>query len=943
MKKRIVAMVLAGTMVFSQNVYATELSDGTGQTMTEQTETEQQDTNAVEKEYAQSEQQNSEMLDDDENKDVDNSADANEEDSYWEEIQQYASDDDDSGVFDEELYKSNLNSRKRTLYVGNPIVIPIDGSCGSDGYDITVSDNSICKVTKDSFYDDYNFIRLEPLKSGTTSFSVKASDGDEIYNCDVTVLDNLPEDAAPIKDIELRSWFFARTYYGQDGYISKDELSHINFFSFGYGCREGYIKDLSGLEYATGLKTIDLSDTGVKDVSPIMKLNNLENLDISGKEMDDYSWLSNFTKMKRLNISRTKIQDFLFLNNMPELEYLYVAGTSISDFSFLKNMPELEGISVAKTSIIDLTFLKNLKNYNKLELLDISDTAVSNLDAISGFVNIRRLDISGCNNIHNFKPLYNLANLLYYFRYTGVQISDNDKLELIRSFVEKEDYSKGDLINIPLSYSILHWNENLHIDVNGGDTESIEIKQNDSDTVKVLAKDKGVVELTLTLGNASVKTVISIKGADENPETGDNNDEEIMDFNTVAGISHTILTNNGDLWRVYPEAKKIRSNVRKYVSKWIYTIDQDSSEVVDYSLDNNDDLWSGNNKIQSNIKDVDGHYAITNDNELINLYNDNDTVVKGVKDWTEYETYTIIYKEDGSLWFREEVGKNRKPADWKKIDDHVVQYSGYRRMYLTQSGELKSIYIDEDNGDYYCTIDASDVAMVDFVNSFYYGNDGNCYLDLDRFTDIGNLKIKKWQYLDGGFCILTDDNKLYTVNEKENGNKQLIAESIIDLGETSRYDEDKGGYIWTVWVKNSQGTYYYIVDGKLSQTDDFNKSNGENYTRNGVVLLTNVKDTWDSVWIGKKYALRADGTVWDVTDVPKMLLDLGQSTVEPGDVDGDSKVTTRDLMIVLYGVSGRNTLTDEQVQAADIDGDGKVSVSDLTRILYYVSGRNTTL
>ncbi len=39
--------------------------------------------------------------------------------------------------------------------------------------------------------------------------------------------------------------------------------------------------------------------------------------------------------------------------------------------------------------------------------------------------------------------------------------------------------------------------------------------------VKVLAKDKGVVELTLTLGNASVKTVISIKGADENPERGE--------------------------------------------------------------------------------------------------------------------------------------------------------------------------------------------------------------------------------------------------------------------------------------------------------------------------------------------------------------------------------------------------------------------------------------
>lgn len=65
MKKRIVAMVLAGTMVFSQNVYATELSDGTGQTMTEQTETEQQNTNAVETEHVQSEQQDSEILNDD--------------------------------------------------------------------------------------------------------------------------------------------------------------------------------------------------------------------------------------------------------------------------------------------------------------------------------------------------------------------------------------------------------------------------------------------------------------------------------------------------------------------------------------------------------------------------------------------------------------------------------------------------------------------------------------------------------------------------------------------------------------------------------------------------------------------------------------------------------------------------------------------------------------
>ncbi|MBS5714204.1 MAG: leucine-rich repeat domain-containing protein [[Eubacterium] rectale] len=962
MKKRIVAMVLAGTMVFSQNVYATELPDGAGQTMTEQIETEQQDTNAVETEHVQSEQQDSEILNDDtsvdtgmdssdaEINDVDNSAEAKNEESYWEEIQQYASDDDDSGVFDEELYKSNLNARKRTLYVGNPIYTYFYNGDDSDGYDITVSDKSICNVTIDSQSGDYVIIRLEPLKPGTISFSVKDSSGKEGYNCDVTVLDNLPEDAVPIKSIELRSWFFARTYYGQDGYISKDEISHLRFFSDWAGS----VTDISGLEYAIGLKTIDLSYTGVKDVSPIMKLNNLENLNIGGMEMDDYSWLSNLTKMKQLYIWGTKIQDFQFLNNMPELEKLSVAKTAITNLDFLKYCKNLKSLNISKTAITNLDSLKYCKNLKSLDIsdtaitnleflkycknlesLDISNTDVSDLDAISECINISSLDISGCKNIHNFKPLYNLTNL-YDFESSDSQISDNDKLEIIRSSIEKKDYLKGDSIRIPSSYNILYY-DHLHIDVTGGDKGSIAITKNDSYRDEVVAKDKGNVELTMSLGNASVKTSISIKDVDENPETGDNNNKEIMDRNTVDGISDTILINNGDLWRVYPETKKIRSNVRKYVSKWIYTIDEDSSEVVDYSLDNNDDLWSGNKKIQSNIKDVDGHYAITNDNELINLFNDNDTVIKGVKDWTEEDAYTIIYKEDGSLWWREEVGKNRKPADWKKIDDHVVQYGRYR--YLTQSGDLKYLSIDEDNGDYYCTIEASNVAMVNFDEDFYYGNDGNCYLGIDLSINIGNLKIKKWHHYNGGVCILTEDNKLYIFN-RETGNKQLISDGIIDLGDNICKDEN-GWSVQKVWVKDSQGTYYYIDEGVLSKTDDFNNSSDGNYTRNGVVLLTNVKYTWSSSM--KAYALRTDGTVWDVTDVPKMLLDLGQSTVEPGDVDGDSKVTTRDLMIVLYGVSGRNTLTDEQVQAADIDGDGKVSVSDLTRILYYVSGRNTTL
>ncbi len=84
---------------------------------------------------------------------------------------------------------------------------------------------------------------------------------------------------------------------------------------------------------------------------------------------------------------------------------------------------------------------------------------------------------------------------LYDFESSDSQISDNDKLEIIRSSIEKKDYLKGDSIRIPLSYNILYY-DHLHIDVTGGDKGVLEITKNDSYRDEVVAKDKGNVELT---------------------------------------------------------------------------------------------------------------------------------------------------------------------------------------------------------------------------------------------------------------------------------------------------------------------------------------------------------------------------------------------------------------------------------------------------------------
>lgn len=145
------------------------------------------------------------------------------------------------------------------------------------------------------------------------------------------------------------------------------------------------------------------------------------------------------------------------------------------------------------------------------------------------------------------------------------------------------------------------------------------------------------------------------------------------------------------------------------------------------------------------------------------------------------------------------------------------------------------------------------------------------------------------------------------------------------------------------------GKYAYTINydgnGESSGTMDFDiAAGGADYRLKECVYQ---KD--NDLFIG--WNTKKDGTGLQYDDMANVnsLVGDGESITlyaqwsRSGDLDGDSKVTTKDLMILLYGVSGRNQLTGVQQKSADIDRDGKVTVSDLTRLLYYVSGRNSYL
>ena len=121
--------------------------------------------------------------------------------------------------------------------------------------------------------------------------------------------------------------------------------------------------------------------------------------------------------------------------------------------------------------------------------------------------------------------------------------------------------------------------------------------------------------------------------------------------------------------------------------------------------------------------------------------------------------------------------------------------------------------------------------------------------------------------------------------------------------------------------------------------------NDYNLKKNDVLILTHVKSLWVAQ-VGDEYhsfVTRTDGTVWDVENIPEMVLDLNEVSYLRGDVNEDSEVNVADLRIVLRGVCEKIELTERQLMIADVTDDGQVNIQDLRKELRYVCGKISTL
>ena len=211
-----------------------------------------------------------------------------------------------------------------------------------------------------------------------------------------------------------------------------DELTHLD-------ASAKNISDLTGLEYATSLMTLDLVNNQISDVSPLAGLTSLTTIDLWFNQIVDIWPLAGLTNLTTLNLVNNHISDISPLANLTSLTGLWLLDNHISDISPLAGLTSLTGLGLNRNQISDISPLAGLTN---LRLgLWLAHNQISDISPLANLTSLTGLWLAD-NRISDISPLADLTSLSELYLGSN-QISDISALTNLTCLVRLELVDNG--------------------------------------------------------------------------------------------------------------------------------------------------------------------------------------------------------------------------------------------------------------------------------------------------------------------------------------------------------------------------------------------------------------------------------------------------------------------------------------------------------------------
>ena len=205
------------------------------------------------------------------------------------------------------------------------------------------------------------------------------------------------------------------------------------------------ISDLTGLEYATNLASLNLGElfyywdwppelrtNQIRDISPLSGLTRLRSLDLSSNQITDISALSDLTALETLALYNNQIADISALSGLSNLTSLDMEHNQITDLTPLSGLTNLKSLELSSNPIANTSALSTLTG---LESLVLSRTGLTTIPALTDLPNLTFLDLVG-NQITDISGLSGMAAIetvtLFGNRITSIpELSDVPNLKAL--------------------------------------------------------------------------------------------------------------------------------------------------------------------------------------------------------------------------------------------------------------------------------------------------------------------------------------------------------------------------------------------------------------------------------------------------------------------------------------------------------------------------------
>ncbi len=209
-----------------------------------------------------------------------------------------------------------------------------------------------------------------------------------------------PTDIVIIPDASLRENISKQLGKSPTDDITVADMERLTDFSLTKKLPQP-VSDLTGMEYAVNIMTLEIQNQDIYDITPLENLTNLSYLQLSNTDIVDISVLSGLINLEILYLPYNQISVISALSGLTNLTHLYLGSNQISDISSLSGLTNLTHLYLGSNQISDISSLSGLINLNTLYL---ESNQISDISALSGLTKLTDINFAN-NQISDISPL----------------------------------------------------------------------------------------------------------------------------------------------------------------------------------------------------------------------------------------------------------------------------------------------------------------------------------------------------------------------------------------------------------------------------------------------------------------------------------------------------------------------------------------------------------